>query len=203
MENKINVFFLAVLLFSLLLIVSSSLVGADPIIVDPNQNPFNYSANNTNPNNNNTNGTINYYENVTDQTLRKLIDALVNSSTLNADMKKYLESIMTAFNKNQISFNEALDKINYAYTTMKNDRDTAVNNYNKLQAETDTKFETLNTEIEGVRLDNTKIKAWSFFYVIMGLAIGVLVFQLAIYLKKNQKFYFVIRAIRDKIPIKF
>ncbi len=202
MENKkINFLMIVVLLFgSLLIIDSSSFVSSETIIINPNGtgNPFNYSANNSQE----LNKSADYLANVTDETLRKLIEALTNSVDLNDEVKEYLKNIIKAYNNNQIDFNTALEKINYAYETMKIDRDTAVDNYNKLQKEDKIKFETLETEIEGIRMDNVKLKSWVYFYIFFGIAVGVLVLQISIYLKKNQKFYFVLRKIRDKIPIK-
>lgn len=202
MVNKYY-FLLVIILFTSFIIVSSfDFVSSEVIIVNPNEtDPFNYSTNATIPPP--INKTADYLSNVTDETLRKLIEALVNSSRLNDEVKGYLESMINAYGKNQKDFNDALEKLNYAYETMKDNRDEAVANFKELEKDTTVRFETLETEVESVRLENTKLKAWVFFYIIFGITIGVLILQIAIYLKKNQKFYFVVRAIRDKIPIKF
>ena len=188
--------FLCFIMFSMVLCNVSAVE-----IIDPNNpNPFLNVTNETNtPNNNETD----YLEGVQDETARKLIEALINSSRSNIEEKEYSDAIRKAFESGQKDFTDALGKIEYLVSEVIDERDKAVNDKDEYTRTTKVRMETMETELESLRLGNERLKAWVFFYVILGLVFGVLTMEFAGYIRKNQKGYFIIRAIREKIPIKF
>lgn len=192
------------LMLMAILCIAASLanVKAEPIIIDPsNPNPFNYSSNQSNFTE--INRSADYFANITDQTLKKLIDALVNSTTTGQEERELLKAVIQAQQKNQRDFTDALTKLDYAYTELKSERDKAVTGLSDYTTQTKVRLETMQTDIDGLRMENTKLKAYVFFYIFLGLGIGVLTIEIATYLRKNQKLYFVLRFIREKIPIRF
>ena len=188
--------FLCFIMFSMVLCNVSAVE-----IIDPNNsNPFLNITNQTEtPNNNETD----YLEGVQDETARKLIEALINSSRSNIEEKEYSDAIRKAFENGQKDFTDALGKIEYLVSEVIEERDKAVNDKDEYIRTTKVRMETMETEVETLRLGNERLKAWVFFYIILGLTFGVLTMELAGYIRKNQKGYFIIRAIREKIPIKF
>ena len=188
--------FLCFIMFSMVLCNVSAVE-----IIDPNNpNPFLNITNQTEtPNNNETD----YLEGVQDETARKLIEALINSSRSNIEEKEYSDAIRKAFESGQKDFTDALGKIEYLVSEVIGERDKAVNDKEEYTRTTKVRMETMETELESLRLGNERLKAWVFFYVILGLVFGVLTMEFAGYIRKNQKGYFIIRAIREKIPIKF
>jgi len=170
-------------------------------IIDPDTpNPFLNESNQTiTPPTNQTN----YLEGIEDETARKLIEALINSSKSNVEEKEYSDAIRKAFENGQKDFTDALGKIEYLVSEVIEERDKAVNDKDEYIRTTKVRMETMETEVETLRLGNERLKAWVFFYIILGLTFGVLTMELAGYIRKNQKGYFIIRAIREKIPIKF
>jgi len=188
--------FLCFIMFSMVLCNVSAVE-----IIDPNNpNPFLNITNQTEtPNNNETD----YLEGVQDETARKLIEALINSSRSNIEEKEYSDAIRKAFESGQKDFTDALGKIEYLVSEVIDERDKAVNDKDEYTRTTKVRMETMETELESLRLGNERLKAWVFFYVILGLVFGVLTMEFAGYIRKNQKGYFIIRAIREKIPIKF
>jgi len=187
-------------------------VKADIIIIDdPNTDPFNVtnSTNVTAINNTHTltqgeiDALIKEYLGENNISYNdKLISELINLSTSNREERVLLDSVLRLTQNNQRQFTDALSKMDYALGDARSQRDNATQQLSSLTQQYTARFETLNTELETLRIDNSKFKGLVYFYIILGLVIGVLAIEIANYLKHNQKAYFVLRAIRDKIPIK-
>lgn len=205
MKNLIEnwVYIVIIILGIILGFVLTSLESVSAVeIIDPdNPNPFLNETNQTEDNG--LNDSINYLEGITDETSRKLIEALVNATNSNQEEKEFSDAIRKSFVSGQKDFTDALGKIEYLVSEVISERDKAVSDKEEYIRTTKIRMETLETEVDSLRLGNERLKAWVFFYIILGLTFGVLTMEIASYIRKNQKGYFIIRAIRDKIPLKF
>ena len=198
-----NIFLFSFILFSMMLILSLSIfvsANGDVPVTGYDVDPF---LNETNGTSNQTGNQSDYLEGVTDETARKLIEALIGATEGSIEEKEYSDAIRKAFESGQKDFTDALGKIEYLVSEVIDERDKAVNDKDEYIRTTKVRMETMETEVESLRLGNERLKAWVFFYIVLGLAFGVLTMEVASYIRKNQKGYFIIRAIRDCIPIKF
>jgi polyhydroxyalkanoate synthesis regulator phasin len=198
-KNKRNFLFLFICLCFFSLFSFSSAVE----VIDPNQNPFNNSTNVTNSTNLTNSSEYAYYTNASlEAKIKELIDALIEAKDLNKEEKAYLKSILEASTEERRQYQEALSKLDYGYKLAISDRDKAIADKLEYEQSMKVRMETLDTEMETLRLDNVKTKSYVVAYILFGILFGVFVIEIANYLKKNQKGYFVIRWIRDRIPIK-
>jgi len=178
------------------------------VVLDANGNPFINSTNSTNSTA--SNSTINstnmslypYYNQTLDDSIIRLINALIQAEGLNSEERAYLKALLEATTEERRQFQETLAKMDYAYKDAIDQRDKAVADKTAFETATKIHMETLDTEMEALRLDNVKTKAYAVAYIIFGLLFGVILLEILTYLKRNQKGYFIVRWIRDRIPIK-
>jgi hypothetical protein len=184
----------------------SHIVSATEVIDNPGQNPFNNQSNSTavqNLTEEDIQEIVEKYLGNTTDLDRALIEQLINITKDSKEEKQLLDSIFKLMSRNQQDFTKALQQQEYALNESNKQRDQAVTEKTETERKLTARIETLETTAETDRLEIAKLKGFGAFYLLLGLIFGIVGIEVANFLKDRQKSYFIIKKIRDKIPIKF
>lgn len=152
------------------------------------------------------NETINFNDTLTQsdyENLFELTQKLIELNDIMVRQSNYLDALNKRTSTSELRFTDTLEENS---KTLSNTIDylQAIQNETILYKEkTEAKIETLTTNINELNNQLYKNNVWNWIKVILAFLVGIYLTHLYKALKQRKKLYFVLRWIRNRIPIRF
>ena len=131
------------------------------------------------------------------------INTLQEQTVILTQEKEILSALNDRLEKDRIQYLDTLDESKITINQQKEVIEQLQNSRDEFVGDSDIKIETLTSEITATRLELQKYKIKVFLWVLCGILVTIIIFETIHSLAKRGKLYFVIRWIRNKIPIRF
>ena len=132
-----------------------------------------------------------------------LINELKDIQKLTVQEKDYLNAISERLSKSEQIYTETLKKSQDLNVQLISQLQGERNQTIKWQERVEITFDKLKLQISDLSNEEYKLRVWTWFYIILSFFTGIILIGIIIWLRKRKKLYFILRWIRDRIPIKF
>lgn len=135
--------------------------------------------------------------------LYNLTDKLVTLEDTLIKQSGYMRTLSERMDINERRYIDSLDESTKTILKLLDIIENEKNLSREYELKTAVKIETLQTRINSVVNDSYKDKIWTVIKVIVAIVVTALVTMFIVRLSKGKKLYFVLKWIRDRIPINF
>ena len=135
--------------------------------------------------------------------LVNLIDELKEVQKLTIQEKEFLRAISERLSKSEKSYTDTLQKSQDLNVQLISQLQLERNQTARWQEKAENTFDKLKLQINDLANESYKLKVWTWFYSILSFILGILIIAIIIWLRKRKKLYFILRWLRDRIPIRF
>ena len=135
--------------------------------------------------------------------LHQLTEKLIEQQKLTLQEKEFLKAISERSTNNEKLFSDTLSTSTDLNKQLIVQLELERNDSNEFKQKADITFDKLKLQIFELQNDVYKTHVWQTVYIILSFILGIIVISIIMWLRRRNKLYFIIRWIRDKIPIKF
>ena len=135
--------------------------------------------------------------------LNRLTEELIALGKINAQEKEFLNSLSQRLVKQEEKFIDTLREAQISNQKLSDRLETREKEFSEFKEKTDTRVDTLKTQITNIQNQLYYTEVWVWVKIILSFITGMILLEFIHQLYRGKRLYFVLRWIRNRIPIKF
>ena len=135
--------------------------------------------------------------------LNRLTEELISLGKLNAQEKEFLNSLSQRLTKQEERFIDTLDETQLSNQKLIEIMTAKESEFSDFRDKTEVRIDTFKTQLTNIQKQLYYTEVWVWVRIIISFITGMLILEIIHQLYKGKRLYFVLRWIRNRIPIKF